>query len=449
MPSFPSIALFLIFSYTTFAPLSQAAVPQNQTFNFAIDDDFGPYITEYDASYIMLSIFASPFQFAFYNTTPNEFYLAIRMGLRRSESLFRWAWEANRGSPVHQNASFSFGTDGNLVLAEANGTIAWQSNTANKGVVGYKFFSNGNLVLYDSKGSFVWQSFDYPTDTLLVGQSLKAGGPASKLVSRVSEVENANGPYSLVLEPKGLTLYYTNKNSPKKPIKCSSMISIPKGILQNVTLSSDPETFEVNFDYGMINAPEYSNQGTRYLANPVNNSTLTYLRLGIDGNVRMLTYFVNVRQGVWRETYALYDRDNFVNDESECQWPEKCGAFGLCEDNQCVACPSSQGLKGWSKDCKAKAVTSCRASDFHYYKLEGVEHYMSKYNSGDRVSESGCESKCTKDCKCVGYFYKKEVSRCWVAYDLRTLAKVANSSHVGGGNWDGWFIIDGPSQYVY
>ncbi|PNX73986.1 epidermis-specific secreted glycoprotein ep1-like [Trifolium pratense] len=251
----------------------------------------------------MISIFNAPFQVGFYNTTPNAYTLALRVGLQRSEQLFRWVWEANRGNPVGENATFSLGVDGNLVLANADGRIVWQTNTSNKGVVAF-----------------------------------------------------------------------------------------------------------------------------RIIGRPVNNSTLTYLRLGIDGNIKFHTYFLDVRDGVWKVTYTLFDRDF---DESECQLPERCGKFGLCEDNQCVGCPLENGIFGWSNKCSPKPLGVCKESEFHYYKIEGVEHYMSKYTIGDRVSEANCGNKCTKDCKCVGYFYHKDNSRCWIAYDLQTLTKVANTTHVG------------------
>lgn len=45
----------------------------------------------------------------------------------------RWVWEANSGNPVDENATFSFGTDANLVLAHSNGQVAWQSGNADKG----------------------------------------------------------------------------------------------------------------------------------------------------------------------------------------------------------------------------------------------------------------------------------------------------------------------------
>ena len=422
-----SLLTFLFLSFSNL--FAHALVPQNETFKFVNSGELGPYIVEYGADYRMISIFNSPFQVGFYNTTPNAFTLALRVGLQRSEQLFRWVWEANRGNPVGDGATFSLGVDGNLVLADANGRIAWQTNTTNKGVVAFRLLPNGNMVLLDSKGNFVWQGFDHPTDTLLVGQSLTAEGP-SKLVSRLSEKENVDGPYSLVLEPKGLAFFYKSKNSPRPVLygllSNENWFFIEKGSLQKVTLISESESFEIDFSYH-VTSP--SNFGTRVIAGPVNNSTLTYLRLGIDGNIRLHTYFLDVRDGVWQVTYTLFDRDS--NDESECQLPERCGKFGLCEDSQCVACPLENGLYGWSKNCTAKAVTSCRASDFHYYKLEGVEHYMSKYTIGDSVSESNCGNKCTKDCKCVGYFYHRDNSRCWIAYDLQTLTRVANSTHVG------------------
>ncbi|PRQ31033.1 putative bulb-type lectin domain-containing protein [Rosa chinensis] len=99
----------------------------------------------------MLGIFNVPFQLGFYNTTPNAFTLALHMGLTCSESLFRWVWILPK-----------------LLLGS-------NTKTANKSVVGLKLLPTGNMVIYDSKGDFIWQSFDYPMDTLLVGQSLKAG----------------------------------------------------------------------------------------------------------------------------------------------------------------------------------------------------------------------------------------------------------------------------------
>ncbi|KAM1041795.1 hypothetical protein ACFX13_031668 [Malus domestica] len=426
------MSLPCMFIFSLFAFIAQAKVPANQTFKYVNEGEFGPFITEYDASYRMLDPFASPFQLAFYNTTPNAFTLALRMGLRRSESQFYWVWEANRGKPVGENATFTFGTDGNLVLANADGRVAWQSNTANKGVVGFDLLSTGNMVLYDSKGNFVWQSFDYPSNTLLVGQSLRAGG-VSKLVSRASEAENEDGSYSLVMEAKGLAMYYKSKNSPRPSLyfTSSKWISVQKGSLNHVTLKCSPDAhegfaYDLSLDYVAGNS---SSRGNVMLARPNYNSTSTFLRLEMDGNLRLHTYYKVVRYGAWEVTFTLFDKDSRW--ENGCQLPERCGKLGICEDSQCVACPSSKGLLGWSESCEPEKLTSCDPKSFHYYKVEGVDHFLSKYAKGDSIKESDCAKKCTLDCKCLGYFYNQDTSKCWIAYDLKTLTKVANSTHVG------------------
>ncbi|WCJ32266.1 D-mannose binding lectin protein with Apple-like carbohydrate-binding domain [Euphorbia peplus] len=148
----------------------------------------------------------------------------------------------------------------------------------------------------------------------------------------------------------------------------------------------------------------------------------------MDGNFRFHTYEDNADRSAWQVTYTLLDRNSWV---TECQLPERCGNFGLCENNQCVACPSPKGLLGWSKGCEATKVSSCGVKDFSYYKLEGVDHFVTKYSRGNGpVKQDACSSKCTKDCKCLGYFYHTQSSRCWISYDLKTLTKVANSTHL-------------------
>lgn len=107
-----------------FLSQAHAQFPSNATFKFVNEGDFGPYIVKYDGNYRVLDIFNSPYQLFFYNTTPNAHFLAIRMGVQRTGGGYRWVWDANRGNPVKENATVTFGTDGNLVLAEADGNAA-------------------------------------------------------------------------------------------------------------------------------------------------------------------------------------------------------------------------------------------------------------------------------------------------------------------------------------
>ncbi|CAL9190974.1 unnamed protein product, partial [Musa hybrid cultivar] len=367
-----------------------------ETFTYVNEGEFGPYITEYDASYRVLPIASSPFQFAFYNTTPDAFYLALRMGTLRSESILRWVWEANRGRPVRENATFSLLPSGNLVLAEADGRVVWTTNTANKGVVGLKVLPNGNV-------------------------SLRLRGP-NKLVSRKSAVDGSFGIYSLVFGPGGITMYINSVAS--KPL---AYYNYSDGLLSfsgpgdSVTFVCEPET-EDNFAWEcklIIN-----------LSRPKYNATLSFLRLDIDGNLAVYTYYDPVDYRAWEKTFAFFsDEKGWLNG---CGLTSKCGAFGVCEDEMCVACPSKDGLLGWSTSCATPSLAACKEGVTpKYYKVEGVENFLSTYSDGEGAQKlEECKRRCSMDCKCQGFLYWEKDSRCWLAPLLGTLSKVSNSSHV-------------------
>ncbi|KAK9056920.1 hypothetical protein SSX86_024285 [Deinandra increscens subsp. villosa] len=435
MATYPSLLthIFFYFLFRSFF-ISDAIVPPNQTFHYVNQGDFGTFESEYAPTYRPLPPFTFPFQLCFYNTTPNAYTLALRMGTRRDQTVMPWVWEANRGKPVRENATLSLRADGNLVLADANGRIAWQTNTANKGVVGFAILSDGNIVLRDSKGKFVWQSFDSSTDTLLVGQTLRVRGGPLKLVSRESVSNNVNGVYSLVIEPKRLALYYKNNmrywssTFPELKRKNVTIVNATLVVAGSEYEENNFHALRCNLQNGkFFEFPDLGLGQVRY------NSSLSYLRLGIDGNLRLFTYRANVRGNAWSLLFTLFDRraDEFRMDfEDECQLPNRCGKFGLCENSQCVGCPKRNGVFAWSKDCDTKAP-GCKASGFRYYELKGVDHFAVKYTGGNGpVKRRDCESKCTKDCKCMGYFYHTDKSRCWTAYELKTLTRVGNSTHL-------------------
>ncbi|KAL0651487.1 hypothetical protein Bca4012_094178 [Brassica carinata] len=72
------------------------------------------------------------------------------------------------------------------------------------------------------------------------------------------------------------------------------------------------------------------------------------------------------------------------------------------------------GILGWSKAFKFKKTKSVDPETFHYYRLGGVDHFMTKCNVG----------------LAVGYFYYKSRFNCWISYELGTLVKVSDSKKV-------------------
>ncbi|KAK6932677.1 Bulb-type lectin domain [Dillenia turbinata] len=413
--------------------LAQTTVPKSKTFKYINQGEFGEYSVEYDANYRVLDIYTFPFTLCFYNTTPDAFLLGLRMGHPRSESGMYWVWDANRGKPVRENATLTFGSNGNLVLMDADGTVVWETGTANKGVVGLDLLQNGNLVLYDNKGKYIWQSFDHPTDTLLVGQSLRYNGP-TKIVSRLSDIDGSNGPYSYGIEGRFLVMFMKSINS-QKPLLYyrSDEFGNGQGSLATVNFNSEPETqegyaYELRFGYTMNDSPSF---GTYILARPKYNSKYSMLRVQSDGNLKILTYNENVDWGAWDETYKLFGREG--GKESECKLPKRCGSLGVCEDDQCVACPTRMGLVGYSKSCAPPVLPLCKGgASVGYYKVVGVEHFLNGFTEGDGPMKLvECRKRCDGDCGCLGFFYREESSKCLLVPELDTLIKVDNASHVG------------------
>ncbi|KAI3852052.1 hypothetical protein MKW98_020051 [Papaver atlanticum] len=408
-------------------------VPKNATFQYINEGEFSDYIVEYDANHRIVrtdeyTFYNYPFRLCMYNTTPNAYVLGIRAGIPRDEDLMRWVWDANRNDPVRENATLTFGRNGNLVLADADGRIVWQTNTANKGVTGISMQPNGNL-----------QSFDYPADTLLVGQSLKLNGGRKQLVSRTSDVNGRDGPYSIVIDKKGFTMYLKTAG---KSLQYGGWGG--EGLL-NVSFDAVPEdqsitSYELTLAFGEQQQPTTP---TRHLlqSRPVGNSrgiilkklnynaTYSLFRLESDGNIKVFTYYTNTSYLKWDQTYAF-----FGDDVRECGLPSKCGSFGFCDKRMCIACPSPNGLLGWSESCKPPAVPSCKTGGAapKYYKIAGVQHFSSPYDEGQGpMKVTDCKDKCSKDCKCAGFFYREESSKCFSVPVLGTLIKDVNTSHVG------------------
>ncbi|KAK9268944.1 hypothetical protein L1049_000710 [Liquidambar formosana] len=364
LPEFPLPVHFIILSIIFFTIAAQAQVPANKTFKFINQGEFGDRIIEYDASYRVIrnevyTFYTFPFRLCFYNTTPDAHIFAIRAGIPSDESLMRWVWDANRNHPVRENATLTFGWDGNFALADVDGRV---------------------------------QSFDYPTDTLLVGQSVKING-RNKLIGRTSEIDGSDGAYSIVLEDKGFNMYI--KNSGKNLIYGGWGGS---NLGSTVTFDAVPENdnataYELVLVTNQHNAPHAPPPGRRLLQvrpigvggqlnlNKLNyNATYSLLRLGYDGNLKAYTYY------------------------------DKCGAYGLCDRRMCVACPSPKGLLGWSESCAPPKVAACKGgAKVDYYKIVGVEHFLSPYLDG------GC-------------FYKEDSSKCLLAPLLGTLIKDVNTS---------------------
>lgn len=119
-------------------------------------------------------------------------------------------------------------------------------------------------------------------------------------------------------------------------------------------------------------------------------------------------------------SHTLFNRDG-TRCLSECKLPTRGGSFGVCINNQCVGCPSRNGLLWWNESCASPTLPVCKngaSVSAKYYKVEGAELFTTDYTEGEGPLVSECRVKCSADCGCLGFFYREESSKCWLAYDL-------------------------------
>ncbi|KAL0311483.1 UNVERIFIED_CONTAM: G-type lectin S-receptor-like serine/threonine-protein kinase SD2-5 [Sesamum angustifolium] len=295
-------------------------------------------------------------------------------------------WSANRNSPVRINATLQLTPDGDLVLRDADGTLAWSTNTAGKSVAGLNLTEMGNLVLFDERNAVVWQSFDHPIDALVPGQVLVAGMNLTAAVSATNWSEG--GLFSLSMTSKGLVasvtadpplVYYDMLYVGSKTNKEASYAKYQNGSLQlyvNSVEPNPPDMFE-----GIPPA-----------------ASAQYVKLGPDGHLRVFQWATQ-----WTEV-----ADIFTGYLGVCDYPLVCGEYGICSNGQC-SCPRSNStaenfrqINDRQPDlgCSEVIPLTCNASSNHsFLDLEDIMYFTFAYDIRSTDKKS-CKEACFKNCSC-------------------------------------------------
>ncbi|KAL0320414.1 UNVERIFIED_CONTAM: G-type lectin S-receptor-like serine/threonine-protein kinase [Sesamum radiatum] len=297
-------------------------------------------------------------------------------------------WSANRNSPVRVNATLQLTPDGDLVLRDADGTLAWSTNTAGKSVAGLNLTEMGNLVLFDEKNAVVWQSFDHPTDALVPGQALVAGMNLTAAVSATNWSEG--GVFWVSMTSQGLVasvmadpplVYYDMLYVQSKMNKEESYAKYQNGSLQLYVNSVEP------------NPPDM------FKAIPPAASA-QYMKLGPDGHLRVFQWGTQ-----WTEVADL-----FTGNLGVCDYPLVCGEYGICSNGQCSCPRSSSSSTGETfrqindrqpdLGCSEVIPLTCNASSNHsFLDLEDVTYFTFKSDIRSTDKKS-CKEACFKNCSC-------------------------------------------------
>ncbi|KAL1821351.1 hypothetical protein DCAR_0417770 [Daucus carota subsp. sativus] len=301
-------------------------------------------------------------------------------------------WSANRDHPVKINATLKLTSDGDLVLRDADGSVAWSTKTAGKSVAGLALTDTGNLVLHSKRKAVVWQSFDHPTDALVPGQTLTDG---QKLISSVSKTDSRVSIYSFLVNDEGVFAYiqsnppqnyYTNYVTTSEQSKKPSYVKFLNGSLGIYPHSWKQAPLEI------------------FAIPPA--SSVQYMRLEFDGHLRVYE---------WKEKWKVI-ADLLTGFSGKCTYPLVCGKYGICSSGKC-SCPglSSSGVQYFREvqekhpnlGCAEITPLNCSASKYQdLLELKDVDYFSSNNFTMSNIDVKTCKSACVKDCSCKAAIFR-------------------------------------------
>ncbi|KAJ9699040.1 hypothetical protein PVL29_007892 [Vitis rotundifolia] len=318
-------------------------------------------------------------------------------------------WSANGNRPVRFNATLRLTEEGDLILADADGTFVWSTNTAGKSVSGLNLTETGNLVLLDRNNEMVWQSFDHPTDSLVLQQTLV---PGKKLISSVSASNWTHGLFSLSITNYGVAAYIQS-NPPQLYCKWEYQGLTSEGIKYT------NESLSVYYHRGLAKF-----NFTLFAPIPTTLSA-QYMRLGSDGHLRVYQW----QETEWQGTVGLTD-----GVLTECQYPLACGKYGICSAGQCT-CPgaSDNGTiyfrpineRQTNLGCSAVTPISCQLSQYHsLLELQNTSYFTFQVDMKSTDVEI-CKQTCLKNCSCKAALFRHPSNDssgdCYLLSDVFTL----------------------------
>ncbi|XP_037496927.1 G-type lectin S-receptor-like serine/threonine-protein kinase SD2-5 [Jatropha curcas] len=317
-------------------------------------------------------------------------------------------WSANRNNPVSINSTLQLTSDGDLVLKDVDGTIAWSTNTRGKSVAGLNLTDTGNLVLFDNNKAIVWQSFGHPTDCLVPGQKLVSG---QKLIPSVSttnwtqlnllSLSVTDEGFLAAVESNPPQVYEESRVYGNKTNKEPTYVTLRNGSFALFANSSEPSEPDI-----FIPIPEAS--------------SAQYVRFCPDGHFRLYEWGTNG----WKEVADLLSAPGY-----ECFYPTVCGNYGICSNGQC-SCPSTtyfQQINNRQPNLGCSTITplTCEASQNQSFLELKDTTYSSFRIDFKNVDSESCKMACSKNCSCKAAIFQvslnSSIGDCYLPNQIFTL----------------------------
>uniref|UniRef100_A0A0D9VLG9 Receptor-like serine/threonine-protein kinase n=1 Tax=Leersia perrieri TaxID=77586 RepID=A0A0D9VLG9_9ORYZ len=373
------------------------------------------------------------FQAVVYNPAGQQdrYYLAVIHAPSKT-----CVWVANRAAPITDRAAPLRLTARGISVEDPNGTDVWSTPPFASPVAALRLEESGNLALLDGRNRTLWQSFDRPTDSLVSPQRLKVGG---FLVAAASDSDFSEGDYRLAVTGIDATLTWN-------------------GSLYWI-LSNDAKSTRDRD--GAVAAMAVNGTGVFLLAADdavliqltLPAAALRIVKLGVDGRLQISSY-ASVNASSPSATDA-----GFVAPSGGCDLPLSCGALGLCSPSgnaSSCTCPplfASSHDGGCAPADGSTPISSCAAAaggggddsaavPASYVSVgDGVRYYANKFARPDMAGSNGtaCQSLCSGNCSCLGYFYDVSSSSCYLVE--HKLGSLINGNTTRGGDMVGFIKV--------
>ena len=344
---------------------------------------------------------SSQFAFGFYQQG-RSFAVGVWFGGKDKTTV---DWTANSDDPaVTSKSMLDFTRDGKILLRTEQGQKQLIVTSATDPVSYAVMLDTGNFVLYDKDSKIIWQSFDYPTDTILGGQTLFTGG---QLFSSLTQSDHLTGQFHLKMQPDGNLVLYpvTSEDTPADAYWYTTTFG--NGFKFNLYLNDAGRLMIINdsslesFHTIYTNSDSYSS-GINFYNN--DDNTIYRATLDVDGVFRLYshTYHENGNYHVSRLWSAL---------SSSCIVNGFCGFNSFCtqhnnqSDCRCLPGHDFVDPNQRSLGCQRNfSKAGCRRGKENVasYNISTMKHMTWGHTPcfAASMSREECSWSCLEDCNC-------------------------------------------------
>lgn len=317
-------------------------------------------------------------------------------------------WSANRDAPISSSDKMNLTTKG-ITIVDQDGNLKWSTSPLKSPVYALELTNTGNLVLLDSSNGSLWESFQYPTDTIVIGQHLPVG---TLLSSAVSDSDLSTGDYNL-------------------------RITISDAILQwhgqtYWELSMSRSAFKDSNQ--MVEYMAINRTGLNLFGSDV---TVTVFKVVLPLADFSIAKLASSGQFTLRSFSGSDMKQEFAGPDDICETPFICGRVGLCTRDSssstptCSCPPNFHAGSRNSSDCvpsygSYSLPLPCNSSDYDsqsnsssvsYLKLgSGMEYFGNIYSDPvlHEVNLTVCQDLCSRNCSCLGIFHGNASGSCYM-----------------------------------